>query len=266
VNLQASQAANGNFTSATAATSFTVTPSTASNSLAFAAIPAQTYGNSFQVSATSRSSGPITYSVVSGPATIAGNTVTVTGTGTVTLRASQAATAVYAASTATTSFVANPAAPRLSFTPTSSVPSNAAPFAVSATSNSTGAISYTVASGPAGVSGNVVTVTGAGTVTLVATQAATTNYTGAQVTATISVASVSTTKPTLNVSVVRTKTAYVAVTSSNSPGAVALSIVSGPAHLSGNNVIVTGTGTVTLMATQAGSGNYSAATATISFN
>ena len=266
VTLQASQAANGNYTTATATTSFTVNPSTASSGLTFASVPAQTYGASFQVSATSKSPGAITYGVVSGPATIAGNTVTVTGTGTVTLQASQAGTAAYAASTATTSFVANPAVPKLSFSPVASVSTGAAPFAVSATSNSAGAITYAVVSGPATISGNTVTVTGAGTVTVVATQAATSNYTGAQVTATITVVG-STTRPNLSVSVVRTKTAYVAVTSSNSPGAITVSVVSGPAHVAGNNtVVVTGTGTITVMATQAASGNYSSATARASFN
>jgi sugar lactone lactonase YvrE len=73
--------------------------------LSFAAIAAQTYGNPpFMVSATSASSGAVTYTVVSGPATITGSTVTLTGVGTVVLNASQAASGNYAAATATTSF------------------------------------------------------------------------------------------------------------------------------------------------------------------
>jgi len=42
--------------------------------------------------------------VVSGPATISGNTVTLTGVGTVELQANQAANGNYAAATTTTSF------------------------------------------------------------------------------------------------------------------------------------------------------------------
>ncbi|MEO6909861.1 MAG: hypothetical protein ABI158_02925, partial [Edaphobacter sp.] len=73
--------------------------------LAFATIPSHTYGDApFTVSATSASSGVVTYSVASGPATITGNTVTLTGAGTVVLSASQAATATYSTATATTSF------------------------------------------------------------------------------------------------------------------------------------------------------------------
>ncbi len=74
-------------------------------SLSFTAIPSQTYGVApLTAAATSNSTGAITYSVVSGPATISGSTVTIAGVGTVTLQASQAATTNYTAATATTSF------------------------------------------------------------------------------------------------------------------------------------------------------------------
>jgi hypothetical protein len=51
-----------------------------------------------------------------------------------------------------------------------------AAFTVSASSNSTGAFTYTVVSGPAIISGSTVTVTGAGTVVLQASEAADSNY------------------------------------------------------------------------------------------
>lgn len=66
--------------------------------LTFAAVSQQTYGNPpFTVSASSASSGAITYSIASGPATINSSTglVTLTGAGEVVLEASQAATADY---------------------------------------------------------------------------------------------------------------------------------------------------------------------------
>jgi hypothetical protein len=73
--------------------------------LTFAPIPTQAVGAApFAVSATSASSGAVTYAVLLGPATIAGNLVTVTGSGTVVLWASQAASGGYAAAMATTSF------------------------------------------------------------------------------------------------------------------------------------------------------------------
>ena len=83
-----------------AATTTPVTPT-----LTFAPIASQMYGNApFTVSATSASSGAVTYAVVSGPATVAGDVVTLTGLGTVVLSASQAAGANYTAATASTSF------------------------------------------------------------------------------------------------------------------------------------------------------------------
>jgi hypothetical protein len=73
--------------------------------LAFAPIPTQVAGAApFAVNATSASSGAVTYAVLIGPATIAGNMVTVTGSGTVVLWASQAASGSYTAAVATTSF------------------------------------------------------------------------------------------------------------------------------------------------------------------
>ncbi|MGI4756442.1 MAG: hypothetical protein ACRYGF_06280, partial [Janthinobacterium lividum] len=80
VVLSASQAAAGNYAATTATTSFAVKPATPV--LTFRRIPKETFGDpAFVVSATSASSAPVTYSVVSGPATVSGSTVTLTGAG-----------------------------------------------------------------------------------------------------------------------------------------------------------------------------------------
>jgi hypothetical protein len=79
---------------------YTVVVGSVKPTLTFAAIPPQTYGNaSFTVSATSASSGAVTYTVTSGPATISGATVTLTGVGTVMLNASQVASGNYTVAT-----------------------------------------------------------------------------------------------------------------------------------------------------------------------
>ena len=84
--------------------------------LAFNAVSNHTYGDApFAVNATSSSSGAITYSVVSGPATISGNVVTITGAGTVVLSATQAATSIYTAGSAQTSFTVGAESDSLSF-------------------------------------------------------------------------------------------------------------------------------------------------------
>jgi DNA-binding beta-propeller fold protein YncE len=95
----------------------------------------------------------------------------------------------YTTATATTNITVSAAMPVLSFTPIAAQTYGAPPFAVSATSASTGAVTYAVASGPATISGNMVTLTGVGTVVLSASQAASVNYTSAMITTSFTVAS-----------------------------------------------------------------------------
>jgi hypothetical protein len=265
VNLTASQVASNNYIAGAAAVSFIVNPAT--TTLAFAPIAPEIYGNAaFAVSATSTSSGAVTYSVSSGPATVSGAVVSVNGVGTVTLIATQGASGNYASSEATTSFVVNPAAPVLSF---ATVPPQAygnSPFAVSATSVSSGAVTYTVSSGPASLSGAMVSITGAGTVKLVAYQAANGDY--AATTATTSF-TVSPATPTLSFVVIPPQAygnpAFVVRAASPSSGAMTYSVTSGPATVSGAMVSITGAGNVTITASQSASEDYAAATATTSF-
>ncbi len=167
---------------------FTLTVNPIAPTLAFVAIAPQTYGNAaIPVSATSASTGAVTYSVVSGPATISGNVVTLTGTGTVVLRANQVANGNYAAATATTSFAVAQEVPTLAFAAIAPQTYGSAAFPVSATSASSGAVTYSVASGPATIAGNVVTLTGTGTVVLHANQVANGNYAAATATTSFAV-------------------------------------------------------------------------------
>jgi hypothetical protein len=184
--LQASEAADANFAAASKSVSFTVA---AGNPVIAFTVPNHTFGDApFTVSATSNSTGAFTYSVVSGPATISGATVTLTGAGTVVLEASEAADANFAAGSKSVSFtvVAGTSTPTITFT----VPNQSfgdAPFTVSATSNSPGGFTYSVISGPATISGSTVTLTGAGTVVLSAMQAGSGSYTSASVTTSFTV-------------------------------------------------------------------------------
>jgi MBG domain (YGX type) len=83
-----------------------------SQSIVFAPISPMTYGVSpITLSATGGSSGnPVTFSIVSGPGTIAGSTLTVTGAGTIVVAANQAGNGNYAAAAQVTqSIVVNQA-------------------------------------------------------------------------------------------------------------------------------------------------------------
>jgi hypothetical protein len=225
----------------------------------------------FTVSATSPSTGVFTYTVVSGPATIAGSTVTLTGVGAVMLSASQAASGNYAAATANTSFtVTADVTPTVTFT----VPNHTsgdAPFTVSATSNSTGSFTYAVVSGPATISGSTVTLTGVGTVVLSASQAANGNYAAATATASFMMTAAPPTPPvvpTLSFASITAQiygTAPFQVSATSASNGSVTYAVSGPATIVGSTVTLTGVGTVVLSASQAASGNYAATNATTSF-
>jgi hypothetical protein len=76
----------------------TLTITQASQIISFPAITNKAYGDAaFTLNATSSSGLPVIYSVVSGPATINGNAVGITGAGTVTIAANQAGDANYLA-------------------------------------------------------------------------------------------------------------------------------------------------------------------------
>jgi hypothetical protein len=111
---------------------------------------------------------------------VVGNTVTLTGAGNVTIQASQAGNATYAAATPVSqSFTVAQASQTINFPAIPNHMTTDAPFTLNATASSGLAVSYSVTSGPATISGNTVTLTGAGTVVIQASQAGNTNYSAA---------------------------------------------------------------------------------------
>ena len=92
---------------------FTVSPQ--SQIITFPAIPNQTLGEQpFALSASASSGLTVVYSVVSGPATVLGGTVTLTGAGTVVIQAAQGGNAIYAAALPVTqSFTVSSSPPTL---------------------------------------------------------------------------------------------------------------------------------------------------------
>jgi len=236
----------------------------ATQSITFGALAGKTYGTApFSVSATASSTLPVSFSIFSGPATISGTTVTITGTGTVVVRASQAGNANYsAAADVDQSFVVAQAMQSITFGALAGKTYGNAPFTVSATASSTLPVSFSIFSGPATISGTTVTITGAGTVVVRASQAGDANYSAAanvdqsfvvaQATQSITFG----TLPNRNV----TDAPFTVSASASSSLPVSFSIVSGPATISGNTITLTGTtGTVVVRATQVGDTNYTAA-------
>ena len=141
----------------------------------------------FQISAKATSGLALTYSVVSGPATVSGNVVALTGSsGLVELKATQVGNDLF---NAAEDFVSFPVADIAKTDQTISIDSipdkftTDADFTVNATATSGNAVSLEVTSGPATLSGSTVSLTGeAGIVTILAKQSGDATYNPAKLT------------------------------------------------------------------------------------
>jgi hypothetical protein len=119
-SLTAHYGGDTNYTASVSAAQ-TVTVTGTSQTITFPAIPNHAYGDPpFALTATASSGLAVSYTVVSGPATLSGSTVTLTGVGTVTIQATQAGNATYAAATPVSqSFIVTAPVPTLaSISPT----------------------------------------------------------------------------------------------------------------------------------------------------
>jgi hypothetical protein len=138
-----------------------------------------------------------------------------------------------------------------------------APFTLTATSSSGLPVYLNVLSGPASLgTNNVLTLLGGGTVNLVAWQPGNSNYNAAapvlqsfnvsQIPQTITFGSLSQQK--------QGDAPFLLNATADSGLPVSFSIVSGPATLSGNILVLNGWGTVTVRASQPGNNSYAVAT------
>ena len=161
--------------------------------ITFAQPAGKTFGGvPFALSATGGASGlPVTFSKVSGPCTLSGSTVTITGAGAIVIAANQAGNDNYSAATEVrrTITVAK-AVQTLTFAPKSPVTVVAdSPMTLSATGGASGApVVFAYVSGPATLDGVTLTLTGPGAVVVTANQAAGANHAAApQVSRTLTV-------------------------------------------------------------------------------
>lgn len=240
----------------TTSTPVNITVGMSNQTIAFDAIPDKTYGDApFTVSATASSGLPVTFSIVSGPATISGSTVTITGVGSVTIRASQAGDAN------------NNAAPDVdrSF----NVVKGSATITLSNLSQTYDgtATPVTATTDPVGLSGLSITYNGsasvptnAGSYSIVASLV-NDNYIASDASGTLTIGKAA---QTITFNPIENKTygdASFAVSASSSSGLpVSFSIVSGPATIAGSTITLNGASAANVRASQNGNENYSAAT------
>lgn len=125
----------------------------------------------FSLNAVASSGLPVVYNVISGPATIDGDMLTMTAAGEVTISASQDGNvATEPATPVERSFEVVKAAQTISFPALSPKKATDAPFVISAVSSSGLPVSLSIVSGPATINESTVTSTGAGEVFVKASQ------------------------------------------------------------------------------------------------
>ncbi|MBM3835981.1 MAG: hypothetical protein FJ403_22495, partial [Verrucomicrobia bacterium] len=266
VTVRASQSGDANYNEA-ANVDQTFAIGKGSQTISFAALGNKFFGDGpFTVSATASSGLSVSFSIVSGSAyaTLSGNTVTITGTGTVTIRASQGGDNNYnAAPTVDQTFTVSKANQTISFGALSNRAFGDQPFGVSATASSGLAVSYSIVSGLATILGNTVSLTGLGTVTVRASQEGNANYNAAtpvDKTFTVGKGNQTISFGALGIKYFGGASFNVNATASSGLP-VSFSIVSGSAYasISGNAVTITGVGNVTVRASQSGDANYNEA-------
>jgi lysophospholipase L1-like esterase len=265
VVVEAAQVGNASLAAAVPVTqSFTVLK--AAQSISFGMLAAKKLGDpAFAISATSSVNLPVSFVVLSGPATISGNMVTLTGSGMVKIEARQNGNENYSAAIPVAqSFTVNSptrTSQTISFGTLGYKTYTSPAFELTATASSGLPVSYRVVSGAASVSGNVVTITGVGSVNIEASQPGNANFNAAtpvQRTFTVGKGSQSIAfNPPTNKS---TSDPPFAISANASSGlAVSFRVVSGPARISGNQVTITGSGTITIEASQPGNEKFNAA-------
>ena len=259
--ITATQAATFNYNTNSITASLVVMPSPAT--LSNFSVPSKVLGDSpFALTApSSNSTGAFTYtSSDETVATVSGSTVTIVDDGETTITATQAASGNYLSNSITAQLVVTlPPATLSNF----SVPAKVlgdAPFALTdPSSNSTGAFTYTSSDETvATVSGSTVTIVGAGTTTITATQAASGNYLSNSITAQLVVVAPATLSNfSVPAKALGDAPFVLTAPSSNSTGAFTYSSSNlNVATVSGSTVTIVGVGETTITATQAASGDY----------
>jgi gliding motility-associated-like protein len=264
--ITASQAGDGNYTAATSVDQ-SLTVNKAAQTITFSALSAKTYNDTdFDPAATTPSGLTISYSSSnSSVATIVSGKIHIVGAGTTTITASQSGDGNYTAATSVDqSLTVNKAAQTITFSALSAKTYNDTDFDPAATTPSGLTISYSSSnSSVATIVSGKIHIIGAGTTTITASQAGDGNYTAA--TSVDQSLTVNKASQTITFSALSAKTyndtdfdpaattpSGLTISYSSSNSSVA-TIVSGKIH-------IIGAGTTTITASQAGDGNYTAAT------
>ncbi|GAP72021.1 Ig-like domain-containing protein [Candidatus Symbiothrix dinenymphae] len=263
--ITATQAGNTNYAAATPIT-HTLTVNPATQTINWGTIPTQTYGDAaFDLPQKTDKNLNISYESSNlDVATTSGNTVIITGAGQAEITANQAGDANYSAATPETrTLIVNQATQTITWIDIPTQTYGDAAFDLPQKTDKNLNISYASSNlNVATISGNTVTITGAGQTQITATQAGNTNYNAAtSVTDTLTV-----NQATQTITWIDIPTKTYGDTAFSLPSTtdknLSISYISSNtnvATISGNMVTITGAGHTEITATQAGDANYTAA-------
>jgi len=235
--------------------------------ITFAELADKTYGDpTFDLVASASSGEAVSFELISGPAVLKGKTVGLPGVGVVTIKATQAGNDEYLpAEPVIRSFTVNKAAQTITFAEITNKTYGDSTFELVASASSGETVSFELISGPASLKASTVGITGAGDVSIKASQAGNENYLAAE--AVIRNFTIKKAAQTITFAEITNKTygdsTFELVASASSGEKVSFELISGPASLKENTVGITGAGDVSLKAIQAGNENYLAAEAVV---
>ena len=224
--------------------------------LSFGTVADQSFGGvPVILTATSSAGLPVSFSVVTGPAIITGSVLTLTGAGTVSVRASQPGNWAYnAAAPVERTFSAGKATQQIAWTAIDDQVLSGAPLMLHAQATSGQLVDFSVVSGPATVTGNQCNLTGQGEVILRAAQSGNLHYTAAAADISFVVLGA---PQTISFGALAQQlagaSAFPLAGTSSSGIPVTFSIVSGPAVIIEGLLHVTGPGLVIVRASAEGS-------------
>jgi len=254
VRLRAAQAGNDTWAPASMELERTVAP--AVQTVTWTPVQAATFGDAPLTLQASASSGlPVTFSVLSGPGTVSGATLTLIGAGTIAVRATPPGSADFQSATAETTVAVSKASQSLTFAALANRAFTTGGIPLEATASSGLAVTYRIVSGAATVSGAELRLTGVGSVAVAAEQAGTANYLpapGWTNSFTVSPGEQTITfQPIGDMVLGSGPVALVATSSAGLP--VTFSVLSGPATVSGTSLTLLDGGAVTVRALNPGS-------------
>ncbi len=267
--IQASQPGNDTYNRAPLVQK-TIIVSKADQTINMESIDDKTFGDeAFEVLATSSSGLAVALTIQSGPATIDGNLVSITGTGEITIEANQAGNENYNAATPLTITIQVLKADQIiTIDPIENKVYDDAPFEVQAASDNGLPLTLSIASGPGTIEENLVTINGVGVIIIEASQAGNENYNANTQSVSVNVAKAdqSITIEEIGSKTFGTDVSFSISGSTTSGLPLSFSITSGPGIIDDNTVSITGAGDIVIKAEQAGNENYNPADQSITVN